>query len=293
MRQFYYIFFWVSKSNQIFPGVSTHFMIVYPISNYLWLPWKWKMENSTEMETTSRVEQGYIRNTTSYLELFMNTIKIKDFYNRYQYEMQKSCDGGRNNSYKIFMSWVEEGYISHTISYVELLMNALKIKSNFCNAHQYEMQKSRNGGGNNGYQVFSIRVEEGNIPNTISYVKLFMTAMKINNNFCDRYQYEIQRSQDGGRNYAYKTFMSWVEEGYIPNTTSYVELFINTLKIKNNFCYGHQYEMKKKQDGGGNNAYKIIMCRVEERNIICKHKTCLELFIATTKKKQFSELSKK
>ena len=203
------------------------------------------MENSTEMETTSRVEQGYIRNTTSYLELFMNTIKIKDFYNRYQYEMQKSCDGGRNNSYKIFMSWVEEGYISHTISYVELFMNALKIKSNFCNAHQYEMQKSRDGGGNNGYQVFSIRVEEGNIPNTISYVKLFMTAMKINNNFCDGYQYEIQRSQDGGRNYAYKIFMSWVEEGYIPNTISYVELFMNTLKIKNNFCYGHQYEMKK------------------------------------------------
>ena len=90
MRQFYYIFFRVSKSNQIFPGVSTHFMIVYPISNYLWLPWKWKMENSTEMETTRRVEQGYIPNTTSYLELFMNTIKIKDFCNRYQYEMQKA-----------------------------------------------------------------------------------------------------------------------------------------------------------------------------------------------------------
>ena len=107
------------------------------------------------------------------------------------------------------------------------------------------MQKSQDGGGNNGYLVFSIRVEEGNIPNTISYVKLFMTTMKINNNFCDGYQYEIQRSRDGGRNYAYKIFTSWVEEGYIPNTISYVELFMNTLKIKNNFCYGHQYEMKK------------------------------------------------
>ena len=72
---------------------------------------------------TSRAEQAYIQNTTSYLELFMNTIKIKDFYNRYQYEMQKSCDEGRNNSYKIFMNWVEEGYISNTISYVELFMN--------------------------------------------------------------------------------------------------------------------------------------------------------------------------
>ena len=83
------------------------------------------MENSTEMETTSRVEQGYIRNTTSYLELFMNTIKIKDFCNRYQYEMQKSWDGGGNNAYKIFMSRVEEGYVPNTISYVELFMSTL------------------------------------------------------------------------------------------------------------------------------------------------------------------------
>ena len=92
------------------------------------------MENSTEMETTRRVEQGYIPNTTSYLELFMNTIKIKDFCNRYQYEMQKRWDGG-NNAYKIFMSQVEEGYIPNTISYVELFMNTLKIKNNFCNGH--------------------------------------------------------------------------------------------------------------------------------------------------------------
>ena len=94
-----------------------------------------------------------------------------------------------------------------------------------------------------------------------------MTTMKMKNNFCNRYQYEIQKSRDGGGNNAYKIFMSWVEEGYIPNTTSYVELFMNTLKIKNNFCNGHQYELQKSQDGGGNNAYKIIMCRVEERNI--------------------------
>ena len=41
------------------------------------------------------------------------------------------------------------------------------------------MQKSRNGGGNNAYKIFTSRVEEGNIPNTISYVKLFMTTMKM------------------------------------------------------------------------------------------------------------------
>ena len=50
--------------------------------------------------------------------------------------------------------------------------------------------------------------------------------------------------------------------------------------------------MQKSGDGEGNNACKIIMCRVEERNVICKHKTCLELFTATMKKKQLSELSK-
>ena len=50
--------------------------------------------------------------------------------------------------------------------------------------------------------------------------------------------------------------------------------------------------MQKSRDGEGNNACKIIMCRVEERNVICIHKTCLELFTATMKKKQLSELSK-
>ena len=123
--------------------------------------------NNADKNFTSWVEQGYIPNTTSYLELFLNTIKIKDFYNSYQYEMQKSWDGGGNNSYKIFMSRVEEGHIPNTISYVELFMNTLKIKNNFCNGHQYEMQKSRDGGGNNAYKIFSSRVEQGNIPNTI------------------------------------------------------------------------------------------------------------------------------
>ena len=61
-----------------------------------------------------------------------------------------------------------------------------------------------------------------------------------------------------------------MEERNIPNIVSYVELFMTLIKMKNNFCDGHQYEMQKGQDGGGNNAYKIIMCRVEERNI-CKH----------------------
>ena len=130
-------------------------MIVYPISNYLWLPWKWKMECKN---FTSRVEQGYIPNTTSYLQLFMNTIKIKDFCNRYQYEM----------------------------------------KNNFCNEHQYEMQKSRDGGGNNAYKIFISSVDQGYIPNTISYVKLFTNTLKIKNNFYNGHQYEMQQKPGWG-----------------------------------------------------------------------------------------------
>ena len=36
-------------------------------------------------------------------------------------------------------------------------------------------------------------MEEGNIPNTMPYVELFMTLMKMKNNFCDRHPYEMQR----------------------------------------------------------------------------------------------------
>ena len=132
--------------------------------------------------------------------------------------MQKSWDGGGNNVYKIFTKQVEEGSIPNTTSYVELLMNTMKIKNNFCSGYQYKMQKSRDGGGNNAYKIFTRRVEEGYIPNTISYVELFMNNMKIKNNFCNGLQYEMQKSCDGGGHNTYKIFMSRVEEGIIPNT---------------------------------------------------------------------------
>ena len=41
----------------------------------------------------------------------------------------------------------------------------------------------------------------------------------------------MQKNWDGGGYNAYKTFMSRVEEGYIPKAISYVELFMNTLII--------------------------------------------------------------
>ena len=83
----------------------------------------------------------------------------------------------------------------------------------------------------------------------------------------------------------------WRRETF--QTLSYVKLFMATMKMKNNFCDGYQHEVQKSWDGGGNNACKIIMCRVKEKIIIWKHKTCLELFLATMKNKQFNELSKK
>ena len=213
----------------------------------------------------SRVEEGYIPNTISYVEMFMNTLKIKNnFCNGHQHETQKSQDGGGNNAYKIFSSRMEEGNIPNTISYVNLFMNTMKMKNNFCDGYQYETQKSRDGGGNNAYKIFTSRMEEGYIPNTISYVEMFMNTLKIKNNFCNGHQHETQKSQDGGGNNAYKIFSSRMEEGNIPNTISYVNLFMNTMKMKNNFCDGYQYETQKSRDGGGNNAYKIFTSRMEE-----------------------------
>ena len=101
------------------------------------------------------------------------------------------------------------------------------------------MQKSWDGGGNKTYKIFTSRVVEGNIPNKISHMELFI-SMKIKNNFCNGYQYDMQKSQDGGGNVAYKIFACRVEEGNIPNTISYVELFMTTMKMKNNYC---MYEM--------------------------------------------------
>ena len=130
--------------------------------------------------------------------------------------------------------WSRETF--QTLSYVKLFITTKKMINNFCDGYQHEIQKTRDGEGNNAYKIFTSRMEEEYIPNTISYVELFMNTMKMKNNFCHGYQYEIQKSRDGGGNNAYKFFTSRVEEGHIPNTISYVELFMNTLKIKSNFC---------------------------------------------------------
>ena len=81
--------------------------------------------------------------------------------------------------------WRRETF--QTLSYVELLMTTMKMKNNFYYGRQYEIEKSQDGEGNNAYKIFMSRVEEGNIPNTISYVELLMTTMKMKNNFSDGY----------------------------------------------------------------------------------------------------------
>ena len=40
-------------------------------------------------------------------------------------------------------------------------------------------------------------------------------------------QYKIKKKQNREGNNAYKNFTSHLEQGHIPNTTSYVELFMN------------------------------------------------------------------
>ena len=125
------------------------------------------------------------------------------------------------------------------------------------NGSQYKIQKSQNGWGNNADKDFTSRVEQGYIPNTISYLELLMKNIKIKD-FCTRYQYEMQKCWDEGGNNAYKIFMSHVKEGYIPNTIYYLKLFMTTTEMKNTFCDGYQYEIKKSWYEGRNNAYKIF-----------------------------------
>ena len=140
-------------------------------------------------------------------------------------------------------------------------MNTLKIKNNFCNGCKYEMQKSRGGAGNNAYKIFSSQVEEGCIPNTISYVELFMNTLKIKNNLSNGHQYKMQKSRDRGGNNSYKIFSSRVEEGNISYTISYVKLFITTKEMKNNSCYGYQYEMQKSGVEQGKVSIKSLQAR--------------------------------
>ena len=44
---------------------------------------------------------------------------------------------------------------------------------------------------NNASKIFTSSVEEGDISNTISYVKLFMITMKMKTTLCNEHQYEM------------------------------------------------------------------------------------------------------
>ena len=73
--------------------------------------------------------------------------------------------------------WSRETF--QTTSSVELFLRIMKMKNKFCNSHQYEMQKSRDGGGNNTYKIQTCRVEGGMLnTNKIPCLELFTATMK-------------------------------------------------------------------------------------------------------------------
>ena len=75
-------------------------------------------------------------------------------------------------------------------------MTTMKMKNNYYNGCQNEMQKSQDEGGNKAYKISASQVEEGSNSNTISYAKLFMATIKMKNSFCSGYQHEMQKSRD-------------------------------------------------------------------------------------------------
>ena len=83
-------------------------------------------------------------------------------------------------------------------------------------------------------------MEQGYIPNTISYVKLFMDTMKIKNNCCDGYQYEIQKIWDGGANNAFPNLFEPGGGGKHSKHNILCEtMFMTNMKMKSNFCGGY------------------------------------------------------
>ena len=51
---------------------------------------------------------------------------------------------------------------------------------------------------------------EGNIPNTTSYMELFIATMEMKNNVFDGYQYEIQKSRvEDGKYYIQVKYIVW------------------------------------------------------------------------------------
>ena len=81
------------------------------------------------------------------------------------------------------------------------------------------------------------------------------------NNLSNGHQYKMQKSRDRGGNNSYKIFSSRVEEGNISYTISYVKLFITTKEMKNNSCYGYQYEMQKSGVEQGKVSIKSLQAR--------------------------------
>ena len=110
-------------------------------------------------------------------------------------------------------------------------MNTMKMK----NGSHYKIQKSQDGGGDNAHKIFTSQVEEGYVPNTTSYVEMFMNTMKIKkiisatdtNIKCKRAE------MDEGIMPIISLQARWRRE--LVQTLSYMELFMTPMKMQNNF----------------------------------------------------------
>ena len=170
----------------------------------------------------SWVVEGNILNTISHIELFITIGMKNNFCSKNQHEMQKSQMEEEIRPIKSLQTRWRSGTIQAQYPMWNCSWLPLKWKNNFCNGRQYEMQKSRDWGGYNAYTIFMSRVVERNIPNTISHMELFMATMKVKSNFCDGYQYKMQKNCDEGGSNAFKTFTSRVEEEKYHIQTKYL-----------------------------------------------------------------------
>ena len=121
------------------------FQTQFPMWNCSWLPWRWKIISA--MDTNMKFKKAIMEE---------GTMPIKSLQAGWR----------REKLQKQYSLW-------------DCLWIPWKWKNNFCEGYQYKIQKCRDGEGNNAYKIFTSRVEEGYIPNTISYVKLFMNTLKI------------------------------------------------------------------------------------------------------------------
>ena len=89
----------------------------------------WVSRESNQILVELNIEKKVrILSWISYIKLLMATLKMKS---RSQYKISKSRDGGDNNTYHIFTSWVEEGSIPNTMFLCGTVLDYHKNENHF------------------------------------------------------------------------------------------------------------------------------------------------------------------